>query len=82
MSFRRRMKNLKSFGQLEMYETKLKNFQTLRSFLNAKSRSLFSKFTKTKKVSPGNGLKKAYAKFEDDRGIRNNRNRLWKMRKP
>ena len=33
-----------------------------------------------KKVSPGMGLKEAYAKFEDDRVSINYRKRHWKMR--
>ena len=72
------MQNLKSFGQLEIYETKLENFSNLRELSKCQKSVIFSKFTKTKKVSPGNGLKKAYAKFEGDRGIRSNRKRLWK----
>ena len=39
----------------------------------------FFEIQKKKKLSPGNGLKKAYAKFEDDRAIRSNRKRRWKM---
>ena len=40
----------------------------------------FFEIEKKEKISPGKGLKKAYAKFEDDRAIRSNRKRLWKMR--
>ena len=74
MSFRRRMKNLNSFGQLEMYETKLKKFSNLKELSKCQKSVIFSKFTKTKKGSPGNGLKKAYAKFEIIWSTRNIRN--------
>ena len=40
----------------------------------------FFEIQENKKIVPGNGLKKAHAKFEDDRAYRSNRKRLWKMR--
>ena len=80
MVWRRRMQNLNPFGQQEIYETKLQKFSNLRELSKCQNSVIFSKFKKTKKLSPGNGLKKAHAKFEDDRAYRSNRKRLWKMR--
>ena len=55
---------MNSFGQLEMYETKLQKFSKLRELSKCPKSVTFSKFKTRKKSSPGNGLKKAYAKFE------------------
>ena len=63
-----------------MYETKLQKFSYLRELSKCHKSANFLKFKKTKKLSPGNGLKKVYGKFEDDRAFRSNRKRLWKMR--
>ena len=78
MVWRRRMQNLNPFGQQEIYETKLQKFSNLRELSKCQNSVIFSKFKKRKKLSPGNGLKKAYAKFEDDRAFRSTRKRLWK----
>ena len=80
MVWRRRMQNLNPFGQQEIYETKLQKFSNLRELSKCQNSVIFSKFKKRKKLSPGNGLKKAYAKFQDDRAFRSTRKRLWKMR--
>ena len=76
------MQNLKAIVVLEITEIDFGKCGYLKELSKCQKSVIFSKFTKTKKVSPGNGLKIVYAKFEGDRGIRNNRNRLWKMRVP
>ena len=63
---------------LEITEIDFGKCGNLKELSKCQKSVIFSKFTKTKKVSPGNGLKKACAKFEGDRGIRSNRKRLWK----
>ena len=62
-----------------IYETKLQKFSNLRELSKWQNSVIFSKFKKRKKLSPGKGLKKAYAKFEDDRAFRSSRKRRWKM---
>ena len=77
------MRSLKSIEQLEVTENgfgkkvKIANFDCFSKFFFQGGES---KFKKTKKLSPGKGLKNTYAKFEDDRAIRSDRKRLWKMR--
>ena len=72
------MQNLKMIVVLEITEIDFGKCGNLKELSKCQKSVIFSKFTKTKKVSPGNGLKKACAKFEGDRGIRSNRKRLWK----
>ena len=69
------MQNLKAIVVLELTENDFGKCGYLRELSKCqKSVIFFSKFTKTKKGSPGNGLKKAYAKFEINWSTRNRRN--------
>ena len=49
MVCRRRKQNLNSFGQLEIYETKLQKFSKLRELSKCPKSVIFSKFKKRKK---------------------------------
>ena len=78
------MQNLKTIEHLEVTENGAekcaKIFQVLGAFKMPKISHFFEIQKKTKKLSPGKGLKKAHAKFEDDRAFRSSRKRRWKIR--
>ena len=57
------MQNLKSFGQLEIYETKLENFSNLTELSKCQKSVIFFEIHKNKKSVPGEWAEEGVCKI-------------------